>query len=410
VDGRAAAEPARGGSADYLRAELYQLVREDPAIFDFLQDGSLDGLWYWDIDNPHEEWMSPRLKEVFGYTDDEVPNTSTWWQAQIFPDDLQLALDNFARHLADPHHRYDQIVRYRHRDGSTVWVRCRGIAVRDATGRATRLLGAHTDVTAIKRVEQELAEHAVALEAALDEVAAANQLKAEVSGMLNHEINQPLCVLTNYSSLLLTRWDAAPDDRRRSWLQSVDEAGRELSRVIADLMLMFRLDSAAVPVSQAAVDVRATVEQAMHRLPGVVGPDIDAADGLSVLCDPGHLRHAFVNLLTNAVQYGRGPFGVEAIATGRRCRITVTDSGDGVPAEFAPLLFDRFTRAESAAGLGAGLGLYVVEQVMRANGGSVRYEPGWPHGARFVLELDLAGAPSDDPQPASVLAGTAVPG
>jgi len=140
----------------YLEAELYQRVRDDPAIFDFLQDGSLDGLWYWDLDNPEHEWLSPRLKEVFGYADEDIPNTSAWWQANIFPEDLKIALDNYTQHLSDPHHRYDQIVRYRHRDGSTVWVRCRGIAIRDATGRPIRMLGAHTDVTPIKKVEERL--------------------------------------------------------------------------------------------------------------------------------------------------------------------------------------------------------------------------------------------------------------
>jgi PAS domain S-box-containing protein len=140
----------------YLKAELYQRVREDPAIFDFLQDGSLDGIWYWDLDNPEQEWLSPRFKEVFGYTDDEVPNTPEWWQANIFPEDGDRALENFRRHCADPKHPYDQIVRYRHKDGSTVWVRCRGLAIRDDTGRPRRMLGAHTDVTGIKQAEERL--------------------------------------------------------------------------------------------------------------------------------------------------------------------------------------------------------------------------------------------------------------
>ncbi len=79
----------RPPSADhYLKQELYQRFRTDAGIFDFLQAGALDGIWYWDIENPQEEWLSPRLKELFGYRDDEVPNTSAWWQENIFPEDL----------------------------------------------------------------------------------------------------------------------------------------------------------------------------------------------------------------------------------------------------------------------------------------------------------------------------------
>lgn len=144
------------GEKHYLEKELYQKIQTDASIFSWLESGSLDGLWYWDIQNPHEEWLSPRFKEIFGYSDDEIPNTSEWWQANIFPDDLKLAIDNFEKHCKDPDHPYDQIVRYRHKSGSTVWVRCRGMAIRNDQGEAIRLLGAHTDVTALMEANEKL--------------------------------------------------------------------------------------------------------------------------------------------------------------------------------------------------------------------------------------------------------------
>ena len=119
----------------YLKRELYQLVREDPSIFDFLQDGSLDGIWYWDLEDPEHEWISPRFWEVFGYDPQEKPHRADAWQDMIHPDDLEVALDNFHKHCADPLHPYDQIVRYRHKNGSTVWVRCRGTVLRDGEGK-----------------------------------------------------------------------------------------------------------------------------------------------------------------------------------------------------------------------------------------------------------------------------------
>lgn len=140
----------------YLKRELYELVQKDSHIFEFLEAGSLDGIWYWDLENLTEEWLSPRFKELFGYEDHEVPSTSTWWQEHICPEDLQFTVDNFNKHCADPNHPYDQTVRYRHKDGSTVWVRCRGIAIRDETGKAIRMLGAHTDVTALNLANEKL--------------------------------------------------------------------------------------------------------------------------------------------------------------------------------------------------------------------------------------------------------------
>ena len=74
--------------AKYLKEELYAKVKNDSEIFDYLQSETLDGIWYWDITNPHLEWMSPDFKRLFGYEDHEVPDTSTWWQKNIFPEDL----------------------------------------------------------------------------------------------------------------------------------------------------------------------------------------------------------------------------------------------------------------------------------------------------------------------------------
>ncbi|WP_315982929.1 PAS domain S-box protein [Aliamphritea spongicola] len=78
------------------------------------------------------------------------------WQDLIFQEDLALALDNFNKHLADPDHPYDQVVRYKHASGSTVWVRCRGMAIRDSEGTPIRMLGAHNDITQQMEMEQQL--------------------------------------------------------------------------------------------------------------------------------------------------------------------------------------------------------------------------------------------------------------
>jgi len=143
-------------SDHYLQDELYRLVRDAPEIFDFLQSGSLDGLWYWDLENPEHEWMNAAFWETLGYDPGERQHLAAEWQDLIHPDDLAAALDNFHKHCEDPSHPYDQVVRYRGSDGSTVWVRCRGVAIRDAQGRPIRMLGAHNDLTALKRVEAEL--------------------------------------------------------------------------------------------------------------------------------------------------------------------------------------------------------------------------------------------------------------
>lgn len=161
------------GGEHYLKEELYRLMRTDDTVFEFLQIGSLDGIWYWNLERKDDEWMSPRFWEVMGYDPAEKRHSASEWQGLIFPDDLKVALDNLNRHLADANHPYDQVVRYRHRNGSTVWVRCRGVAIRTPVGTPIRMLGAHTDLTAFKRAEAELQRKS-------RELAAANRQLEEV--------------------------------------------------------------------------------------------------------------------------------------------------------------------------------------------------------------------------------------
>ncbi len=144
----------------YLKTELYDMIREDSGLFDFIQQTCLDGLWYWDLQNPENEWMNPRFWEVLGYDPDDMPDSPDSWQGIINQDDLAVTVENLNRHLEDAEYPFDQTVRYTHRNGSTVWIRCHGKAVRDSDGRPVRMLGVHKDVTDFKESEEKLRQTA----------------------------------------------------------------------------------------------------------------------------------------------------------------------------------------------------------------------------------------------------------
>jgi len=140
----------------YLQRELYELIRTDESAFELLQNAALDGLWYWDFERPEHEWISPRFWKLLGYDPAAKKHLASEWQCLIHSDDLEVVLDNVERHCADASHAFDQVVRFRHSDGSTIWVRCRGVAIRGPDGNARRLLATHTDISTAKRMEDEL--------------------------------------------------------------------------------------------------------------------------------------------------------------------------------------------------------------------------------------------------------------
>ena len=102
MKGSVSFDTGTGQSEHYLEAELHRLIRDDGSVFNFLQRGCLDGCLVWDLENPEHEWMSARFWQLLGYDPDTKPHLASAWQDIIDPDDLQTALHNFERHVADP--------------------------------------------------------------------------------------------------------------------------------------------------------------------------------------------------------------------------------------------------------------------------------------------------------------------
>ena len=412
----------------YLKKELYALVRSDPAIFEFLQAGSLDGIWYWDVERQDQEWMSPRFKELFGYRDDEIPNTSEWWQAHIFPEDRDVALDNFARHLADPNHPYDQIVRYRHRDGGTVWVRCRGLAIRNGRGEPIRLLGCHTDVTALKRAEEDLRRQAAELRDARDAAERASRAKSTFLANVSHEIRTPLSAVIGTAELL---GESGLTPAQRGHLDAIRESAEALLDVINDILDFSKIEAGKLVSEQHPFLLRGRLDNLVKSLaPRLRGKAVEmtsdvAADVPDALVgDARLLRQVLANLLSNAIKFTeRGAIALrvrrqEPAAGAVTLRFEVADTGIGIPPDKQQVIFEEFVQADASTTRrygGTGLGLAIASRLAGALGGGIglESEPGagstfhftarFARGAAEAAEAPRHRGPAVEPRPLRVL-------
>ena len=391
----------------YLKSELYALVRSDPAIFEFLQAGSLDGIWYWDVERQDQEWMSPRFKELFGYRDDEIPNTSEWWMANIFPEDRDVALDNFGKHLADPNHPYDQIVRYRHRDGSSVWVRCRGLAVRNERGEPIRLLGCHTDVTALKRAEEDLQRQAAELREARDAAERANQAKSIFLANVSHEIRTPLNAVIGTTELL---GDTGLTPVQHEHLDAIRESAEALLDIINDILDFSKIEAGKLVSEQEPFRLRdrlgnivKSLAPRLHGKPVAMVNNVapDAPDAL--VGDARLLRQVLANLLSNAIKFtARGEIVLHVRLEERTddtvtLRFEVADTGIGIPADKQQVIFEEFVQADASTTRqygGTGLGLAIASRLAGVLGGSIglQSEPGRGSTFHFTARFGLGAA------------------
>ena len=139
-----------------LEEEFNNKIRKDISTFEFICNEVLNGIWYWDLENPEHEWMSKNYWTNLGFNPDEMPHTSDSWQDITHPDDLVLAREVLQKHLENPNIPYDQTSRMIKKNGEVIWVRCKAQAFQNSEGRFTRMIGAHFFTTTLVFKENEL--------------------------------------------------------------------------------------------------------------------------------------------------------------------------------------------------------------------------------------------------------------
>ncbi len=137
------------------QVEHQQKLKESELRLSAILENSFDGVWDWHIQDDNE-YMSPRFWEMFGIDPETKSHHPSEWQDLIFETDLKIALDNFDKHVKTRgKHPYAQEVRFRHADGSTVTVYCKGKVIQwGKDGTPIRMVGTHTDLTALKRSQR----------------------------------------------------------------------------------------------------------------------------------------------------------------------------------------------------------------------------------------------------------------
>jgi len=130
----------------YLEKELYELFKTNDEIISFVNNEMLDGIWYWDLEKPEYEYLSPSFWTSLGYDPKDKKHSPTAWQSLVNPKDAQKAQELVQQHIANPAIPYEQILSYRHAKGHDVHIYCKGKVVLKE-GKPIRMLGLHLDIS-----------------------------------------------------------------------------------------------------------------------------------------------------------------------------------------------------------------------------------------------------------------------
>jgi signal transduction histidine kinase len=171
--------------------------------------------------------------------------------------------------------------------------------------------------------------------------------------------------------------------------------------MIEDLLLLARSDNQVLPVERQSFDVRAIAWETKEIAEAMAaGRDVDVhgetGDPIHVLGDPHHTRQVLLNLAANAVRHThRGSVIISFRRDGDMVGVALSDTGDGIPPDEVPRIFDRFYRVEksrSRAHGGVGLGLSIARTLTELQGGRITVESTPGQGSTFVVWLPASEA------------------
>lgn len=278
-----------------------------------------------------------------------------------------------------------------------------GIELVDDTLNPTdeRMLTAILDQTAVAidraRLSQESVDQAARLEG--------ERYRDALLSSISHDLKTPLATITGAVSSLREFGEKMQPESRDDLLQSIEQESDRLSRFVANLLDMSRIESGALKFTRDWVDVadvvRTAVERARKYFPGRSIETGLASDLPLIEADSVLLGQVLFNLLDNAVKYGGiEPINVYARRDGEAVIISVTDLGKGIPPEELERVFEKFYRRGKSDGRapGTGLGLSIARGFIEAMGGTIKAEsPALKkRGTRITMKFPLKPSGKDD--------------
>jgi signal transduction histidine kinase len=269
----------------------------------------------------------------------------------------------------------------------------------------------------LKRANNEISERKEQLQKMADSLAIANDklkkldiAKTEFVSMASHQLRTPPTPIKGYSSMLLEGSYGELNEEQRKAVENIFAANNQQIAFVEDLLSVSRIESGSMKFVFEKFQITELCQEVINNL-ALKAKDknlyldykVPAVPLPKITVDGAKIREVISNLVDNAIKYTlKGGITLSSELCNKKeanclekphLRITVSDTGIGVPTEEIPYLFQKFSRGKDISRLntgGTGLGLYVVKMITKANGGNVWIEsPGKDRGTKFILELPL---------------------
>jgi two-component system phosphate regulon sensor histidine kinase PhoR len=223
----------------------------------------------------------------------------------------------------------------------------------------------------------------------------ASQIQRDFVAMIGHELRTPLTVVKGFARTLLRKVDSTSTEQMSEMLSTIDTKAGQLEHLIEDLLYVSRIESREASLRIEELDFGNLVEAVAGELVREHADrevQLDMREDLIWPCDESKLVMILRHLIENALKYSEAPSPVvvRAIDDEEELRIDVVDRGVGIVSTDLPHIFKRFRQVDSTSTRehgGAGVGLYLTAQLVRAHGGRIWADSIWGKGSTFSISL-----------------------
>jgi len=218
--------------------------------------------------------------------------------------------------------------------------------------------------------------------------------RSDLVATVAHELRSPLTGVKGFVTTLLSKWDKLNDDQKKLMLNTVATDADRLSRLITELLDVARIDTGRLQLYRREFDALGMIERVVASVQAGTSRSVELdakAAQAPVFADPDKFVQVVTNLVDNAVRHGEGTVRVRVESGPAGLRLTVDDEGDGIPELLRARVFTKFWK-HGARG-GSGLGMYIVNGLVRVHGGELRISDAPGGGARIVVDW-----PAEDPR------------
>lgn len=388
-----------------------QALDEASARLKLALDSARLGDWSWDASTDMVT-MSETAANLFGIP--AGPHMTWIRMSDLVAVEHREETKRIVEEALAKHTDYDIEYRVTRNDGSDVWVSSKGRGIYSDDGKLVGMLGFVQDVSTRKANEETLREQAEALrtlnetaQKARREAEESSRLKEEFLATISHELRTPLSAILGWARMLRVG-QLSPENSAKA-LDTIERNARAQAQLVDDLLDVSRIITGKLRMDVRPADPTSFIEAAVEAVrpaaeaKGVHVQKVMDTGAISIPGDPVRLQQVVWNLLSNAIKFTPrgGRVQIRSERVNSHLEIVVSDTGQGISADFLPHVFDRFRQADQKTSRqhgGMGLGLAIVRHLVELHGGSVRAtSEGEGKGATFTVMLPITPVYQVDP-------------